>query len=343
MASVDIKPKQVVKRLLASLPERAREVLALRFGLGADPSRKTLEAIGKRYGITRERVRQIENYAIAQIRKSENYKKEKPAFDALEARLRELGGIVAEEDLLNDFSKDKSVQNHINHLLVVGEPFIKEKENDEFRHRWHIDPSMAQKIHESLRKLYKNLSDDDLVSEPDFVSSFLEHLKEVSDEMKNEEVLKRWLAISKMISKNPLGEWGKSDSPNIKSRGIRDYAFLTLRRHGSPIHFKDVAKSIEKLFGKKAHVATTHNELIKDKRFVLVGRGLYALTEWGYVPGVVRDVIKHVLKKYGPMTRDEVIDKVLKERYVKENTILVNLQNPNYFKKDKEGRYLAIE
>jgi len=137
-------------------------------------------------------------------------------------------------------------------LLVVGEPFIKEKENDEFRHRWHIDPSMAQKIHESLRKLYKNLSDDDLVSEPDFVSSFLEHLKEVSDEMKNEEVLKRWLAISKMISKNPLGEWGKSDSPNIKSRGIRDYAFLTLRRHGSPIHFKDVAKSIEKLFGKKA-------------------------------------------------------------------------------------------
>jgi hypothetical protein len=39
------------------------------------------------------------------------------------------------------------------------------------------------------------------------------------------------------------------------------------------------------------------------------------------------------------MTRDEIVAKVLKERYVKENTIAVNLQNPKYFKKDKENRY----
>ncbi|TSC67891.1 MAG: hypothetical protein G01um101472_278 [Parcubacteria group bacterium Gr01-1014_72] len=115
-----------------------------------------------------------------------------------------------------------------------------------------------------------------------------------------------------------------------------------LRKHGSPIHFREVAKSIEKLFGKKAHVATTHNELIKDPRFVLVGRGLYALSEWGYMSGVVRDVIRQILEKNGPLKKDEVVNKVLKERYVKENTILVNLNNPKFFKKDKEGRYMAI-
>jgi DNA-directed RNA polymerase delta subunit len=124
---------------------------------------------------------------------------------------------------------------------------------------------------------------------------------------------------------------------------MRDYAFLVLRKHGSPIHFKEVAKTIEKLFGKKANVATTHNELIKDKRFVLVGRGLYALSEWGYMPGVVKDVIKNVLKKYGPLTKDEIVEKVLKERYVKENTILVNLHNTKLFKKDKDGRYTNVE
>jgi DNA-directed RNA polymerase delta subunit len=128
-------------------------------------------------------------------------------------------------------------------------------------------------------------------------------------------------------------------SSNIHTKGVRDYAFLVIRKHGSPIHFRDVAKQIEKLFDKKAHVATTHNELIKDKRFVLVGRGLYALAEWGYSPGVVRDVIKNILEKNGPMTREEVVTKVMKERYVKENTIAVNLQNPKYFKHDKEGRY----
>ena len=123
---------------------------------------------------------------------------------------------------------------------------------------------------------------------------------------------------------------------------MRDYAFLVIRKHGSPIHFRDVAKQIEKMFDKKAHVATTHNELIKDKRFVLVGRGLYALAEWGYTPGVVRDVIADVLKKNGPMTKGEIIAKVLKERYVKENTIAVNLQNPKYFSHDKEGRYTPV-
>jgi DNA-directed RNA polymerase delta subunit len=123
---------------------------------------------------------------------------------------------------------------------------------------------------------------------------------------------------------------------------MRDYAFLVIRRHGSPIHFKEVAKLITELFKKKAHVATTHNELIKDPRFVLVGRGLYALAEWGYMSGVVKDVIRKVLEKNGPMTKDEIVDKVLKERYVKENTIMVNLQNPKYFKKNKEGKYEAV-
>jgi hypothetical protein len=120
---------------------------------------------------------------------------------------------------------------------------------------------------------------------------------------------------------------------------MRDYAFLVIRRHGSPIHFKEVAKLITELFKKKAHVATTHNELIKDPRFVLVGRGLYALTEWGYMAGVVKDVIRGVIEKNGPMTKEEIVKKVLKERYVKENTIMVNLQNPKLFKRLKDGKY----
>ncbi len=75
------------------------------------------------------------------------------------------------------------------------------------------------------------------------------------------------------------------------TKGMRDYAFLVIRKHGSPIHFREVARQINLVFKKKAHTATTHNELIKDPRFVLVGRGLYALKEWGYMSGVVKDVI----------------------------------------------------
>jgi len=336
---ITFKPKQVTKRLLGVLPERARDVVVGRFGLGTNPTKLTLEAIGKKYGITRERVRQIENYSLTNIRKSKDYEKERKVFEELKKLISTLGGMVAEHDLLDHVSKEHSTQNYIHFLLVVGDDFKKHKEDEEFKHRWHIDERLSGQIHGSLRKLYEGLSDEQIVPESEFLKAFLEHLKDVSEEYKDEEVLKRWLSLSKNISKNPLGEWGKSQSPNIKAKGIRDYAFLVIRQHGSPIHFREVAKAIETVFKKKAHVATTHNELIKDKRFVLVGRGLYALAEWGYMSGVVKDVVKKILDKNGPLTKDEVIDKVLNERYVKENTILVNLQNPKFFKKDGQGKY----
>ncbi len=339
MATIQFKPKQTTKKLLSALPDRAREVLIKRYGLGKDTEKMTLDAIGKLYNITRERVRQIENYALTNIRKSDVYKTEKASFAELESLLHSLGGIVVEEDFLGHLAKDKSLQNHIHFILVIGEGFNKKKEDNEFKHRWHVNDELAKQVENSLRKLYSNLSDDDLLPESEIVNKFLGHLEEVSEKYKNQEIIKRWLSLSKNIGKNTIGEWGVAHSSNIKTKGMRDYAFLVIRKHGSPIHFKEVAKQITQVFKKKAHIATTHNELIKDKRFVLVGRGLYALREWGYISGVVKDVIKNILEKHGPLTKEEIIEKVMKERYVKENTIMVNLQNQKHFKKTKDGKY----
>jgi len=339
---LSFKSKHVTKHLLAPLTKRGRDVIESRYGLGPKNIRLTLDAIGKKYGITRERVRQIENHSIVTIRKSKEYKESQPVFNELEEAILELGGIISEKDLLKHFSKDQDAQNHLNFILVIGESFKREKEDTEFKHRWHVDPEFAKKIQNALRKLYSQLSDDELVVESDLINDFLEEVKDINEKYKHEEVIKRWLSISHKIGKNPLGEWGKTSSPNVNAKGMRDYAFLVIRKHGSPIHFKEVAKAISQYFDKKAHVATTHNELIKDPRFVLVGRGLYALSEWGYMSGVVKDVIKKIIEKEGPLAKDKIIDKVLKERYVKENTILVNLQNPKYFKKDKDNKYHIV-
>ena len=335
-------PKQAVKRLLSSLPDRAQDVITGRFGFNTEGKEMTLEAIGKKYGITRERVRQIENYAINHIRKADTYEKERAVFDELKTTINKMGGVISEDDLLDSLGKDILTKKYIHFLLVVGDDFNKIKEDVEFKHHWHIDKGLAEKIHEALRDLYSGLGDDEIIPESKIVSSFLGHLKELSDDYKQDEILTRWLSISKNIGKNPLGEWGKSKSSNIKTKGMRDYAYLILRKHGSPIHFREVAKLISEVFNKKAHVATTHNELIKDSRFVLVGRGLYALKEWGYSTGVVRDVILEILKRDGPLPKDKILEKVLKERYVKPNTIMVNLQNPKYFKKNKQGMYTVI-
>lgn len=339
MPVISFKPKQVTKRLLSNLQDRSHDIIVNRYGLGDTAESKTLEAIGKKYGITRERVRQIENAALAAIRKSDTFKIEHKVFSELKTVIEAMGALVHEDDFLSYISKDKSVQNHVRFYLVLGDHFEKLKEDDHFHPRWTVDGELSEMVHDALHSIYQSLSDKELLSEDDLVKRFLNELKDVASQYKNEEVARRWLGISKRIGKNPLGEWGPSESQNIKTRGIKDYAFLMMRKHGSPMHFREVAKAIQDTFGKKTHVATTHNELIKDPRFVLVGRGYYALAEWGYKPGVVRDVIAEILKKEGPLTKEDVVERVLKERFLKKNTILVNLQNPKYFKKLSDGRY----
>jgi hypothetical protein len=340
--TITFKPKQVTKRMLSGLPPRAHEVIVNRFGITDDAQRKTLEAIGQKYGITRERVRQIENSALSLIRKSDFFKNEKDVFEELKKLINTLGAIISEQDLLSHLSKDKLTQNHIHLYLTLSDDFTEHKEDDHFKTRWSVDKDVADQIHKSLKNLFEGLTDDELISEGELIARFLEEVKELAEQYKSEEITKRWLSISKKISKNPLGEWGKSTSSSIKTRGVKDYAFLMMRKHGSPMHFREVAKAVASTFDKKCHIATCHNELIKDSRFVLVGRGIYALSEWGYKTGVVRDVIKELIKKNGPMTKEDIIDQVMKERYLKKNTILVNLQNSKYFKKNKTGQYTIV-
>ena len=334
------KPKKVTKTLLAVLPERTRDIIVNRFGLGDDAEKKTLESIGNQYSITRERVRQVENFALQSIKKSDAFAKEKAAFDELHRMMVELGSVIAEDDFLEAVSKDASTQNHTHLLLVLGDQFNKKKEDDYFKHRWTVNEQVSEKIHSALMNTFKGLSENDLVSEQEIVTAFLGNLHDLDEKMKHEENARRWLGIAKVIGRNPLGEWGIATSPNIRARGARDYAYLVIRRHGSPLHFTEVAKEISRSFGRKAHVATCHNELIKDNRFVLVGRGIYGLAEWGYNQGVVRDVIMNILRDKGPMGKKDLVDHVLKERYVKENTVIVNLQNKKFFKKDSNGNYL---
>lgn len=331
----------LVKKLLAEVPERAREVLIYRFGLGASSARETLEAIGERWGITRERVRQIEASGIESIRNSRAFREATSSFGELATHIESLGGIVPEDTLLNGLASDEKARNRFRFLLVVGSEFFRERETDDFYARWHVDHKTADIVHTALTRLYSTLDDEEVLSERDILDRFLEELKGINHAYQQEEILTRWLTISKTIASNPLSEWGKAQSPAIRTKGIRDYAYLVIKQKGEPMHFADVANSIVEIFGKKAHVATTHNELIKDSRFVLVGRGLYALAEWGYQPGVVRDVIASVLAKKS-LTRDEVIHEVKKVRYVKDNTILVNLNDPRYFKRQKDGKYVPV-
>ncbi len=339
---LNFKPQNSSKKLLKDLKDRDRYVLESRFGL-ANTKKKTLESIGQEYDITRERVRQIQDAALKAIRKSDSYDEAREIFTEIETIIHDLGGVVSEDHLLDYVHDDELMQNHIHFHLVVGDNFKKHKEDKKFRSRWSVNGDLTEKVHNALEKLHGHVTEEELLSEEQMVLKFLDRLDGVEDGHIDDDIARRFLTLSKIIDSNPLGDWGLTASQNISVRGIRDYAYLIMKKNGSPMHFREVAEQITDTFDKKAHPATTHNELIKDDRFVLVGRGMYGLKEWGYRSGVVKDVIKDLIDERGPLSKEEIIEAVLKERYLKENTILVNLSNKDYFKKNDEGKYILSD
>lgn len=340
MPELSFSPKSISKDLLTGLPDRSSRVLTDRFGLSPKGERRTLDAIGQEYGITRERVRQIENNALATVRDSSRYRAQIAILDELKREIQALGVIIAENTLLDELARNTLERNHLLFLLTLGHHFDYDREDANYQSRWHVDEDLAKQVEKALETLHDSLDPDTLTPEEEFLQLFGKHLKAVSVKTKPNEILGRWLALSKRVGKNPLGEWGRMDSPHVRIKNTRDFAYLTIKRNGSPMHFTEVARGIEKLFKRETHPATTHNELIKDKRFVLVGRGLYALKEWGYEPGIVRDVIRSVIEREGPLSREDIIERVKRERYVKDATIAVNLQH-DMFTRLPDGRYSA--
>src|SRR3990167_9258306 len=198
-ASFSFDSVALAKKLLSAAPERAREVLVRRFGLGSNPERETLESIGDRSSITRERVRQIEAAGLDAVRASRAFKDATTAFEEIARHIHSLGAIVPEETLLSALGKDEKSRNRFRFFLMVNSAFFRERETNDFLARWHVDATTAKHIHDALSRLYTSLSDNEVVPEGEMLDRFLDELKEVNDAYKNEEILKRWLSLSKRI------------------------------------------------------------------------------------------------------------------------------------------------
>ncbi len=335
--------------LIKPLSDRNRDVILRRFGL-KNGRPETLESIGRSYGITRERVRQIEEYAIKNLRASGLQQAAvliNPYFDFTAGLLNEQGGFIPEQDLFKKFSGQSGENNlenlSLSFLLSLHSNFHKHPENDDTLAFWYLNDDSA------------NLANG-LVG--DTVSFLHNHKKLLNQHGLYElhqaesgqpaalDVYLSALSLSKRIDKNVFGEYGLSDWPEIKPRGVKDRAYLVLKKEQKPKHFREIASLINtaSFSNKKANVQTVHNELIKDGRFVLVGRGIYGLSEWGYKAGTVKDVLVSILKESRrALAKQELISRVLSSRYVKENTILLNLQDSKVFRKKDDGTYSLKE
>lgn len=337
-------PKEITAKVLKSLPSpRLREVLERRFGLKGKKG-ETLEAIGLSFGVTRERVRQIEADGLKHLAKPAAAELLRPVLASMETHFADHGHVFEENKLLNSIAEPR-FHNHVYFLLNVGEPFTKKDEDDNWHDCWYTKDEALKTAETVLTKTAEELA---AVNKPVPAADLFQILKakarEVIGLVPHPDTLESYLGISRVIKQNPYGEFGLVSWPTIRPRGVKDKAYAVIYKAAKPMHFREVAAAISKSGWsfKKAHPQTVHNELIKDSRFILVGRGLYALGEWGYQPGTVSDVIVAVMQAAkSPMSKDEIAKRVLEKRFVKPNTVFLNLQNRNLFKKNQEGYTLV--
>ena len=264
--------------LLEGLDERQKNVVSRRFALG-QKEKETLESIGRGFGICRERVRQIEKLGLKKVQKK--VEKYKTVFASFTNYLNSFGGFKKESVLLEELGG--KYKNEVFFLLSLKNSFERVKEGKDFYSLWVVDKKPFFQAKDTVNSLVKNLQNrKKLIS--------LKEIKEIVSE--KEKVLTSCLEISKKIQENDKGLYGLSDWPEINPKGIKDKAYLVFKDAGAPLHFSQVSELI-----RGSNVQTVHNELIKDNKFVLIGRGIYALSEWGYNPGQIKDVIERALKK----------------------------------------------
>jgi len=346
----NLKPRAILERLLDLLTEREREILWRRFGLsGGKP--ETLENIGKTFNVTRERVRQIERLAISKLNQNKEAQEIiKPLKQVVVEILESEGGASTEErfiKLLSDTLEEGStnaVRFFMTELLndVVttlggdGTPFVL---------GWRLRVISVESIERLINNAQEIITSKGVpVSENDLIQQLLGRRlsSPLQGILEDSSVIINLLQLSTLIKKNTFGEWGLKHWETINPKRMNDKIYLVLKKNGKPMHFREIVKLIndQGFDHKKAYAPTVHNELILDDKFVLVGRGIYALKEWGYKPGVVSEVMEAILKDHvEPMHRDQLVQEVLKQRLVKKGTVYLALTNKKKFTKLPDGRY----
>lgn len=345
-------PVEVIAQLLTELSEKEADVLRRRFGLETG-KKETLETIGNAYSVTRERIRQIENQSIQKLKKASVFADiVKPIEQLVISLLEDHGGIVMKEmmyeHLLGVDKADKRHQQSINFIIqkLMSDTVDSVSKSAKYRASWKMKIASLEAIDQVIDALKDIIS---TAGRPQTFEEIYEQFAETELYASNpahfpEGVIFSCLHVSAELGKNPFDEYGLSSWGLISPKRMHDRVYLVLQKSGEPMHFEDIAGEIASVFNKKAYPPTVHNELILNDDYVLVGRGIYALKNWGYKEGVVSEVIMEVLKDSDePLTRSEIVDKVLEQRIVKKNTVHLALTDKSIFKKTADGKYSVKE
>lgn len=330
--------QELLDNLFLVLTDKESTVIKRRFALQGH-SKQTLEKIGKHFNVTRERIRQIESIALGKLRRTVRTTRLDEVNELAKEILRVHGGVMREDDLITETLKLIKGSSDIDGAVLrlsfsIDNEMMAGKRSNTYVPFWRLDSLSMQDIGMIVTNIVKILKKRKSCMLGSELVSAIQSLNLFEGRVPSAELITSCLGIDERLKQISEG-WGLTDWRFVRPRSIRDKVEIVLKKTGEPLHFMEIANRIrEATFDhKNVTVQAVHNELIRYPEFVLVGRGLYALKEWGYEPGTVADVIEKILQDKGPLSKKEIIAEVAKQRTVKVGTISLNLQKMPYFKR----------
>ncbi|MDA9129098.1 hypothetical protein N9J72_01310 [Candidatus Gracilibacteria bacterium] len=333
--------------VLDSLSEKERTVIERRIGLTGN--KETLQNIGNSFkpSITRERVRQIEDAGIKKVGRIIKATE----LSAIQEMAREVlghhGGILTREKLvaalINEMNLSKEINSHILEIIVQSDFEIIKSKPRLGTQTYFTLPNISRKsidaTHREALKILKRKKD--VMEQSELYTQIATNVREEAGELETV-FIDSVLDVFDDIVKGEEVLVGLTRWKILNPKTLKDKAIYVMKKEKLPMHFIDISNKISDYLGETVKVNTIHNELIRNEEFILIGRGIYALKEWGFKPGTVLDVILDVLSKNGgPMNTEDIIKKVLKVRNVKKTTIYMNLQNKKAIERVGRNFYAA--
>jgi len=331
-----------VKQAVALIPSpRDRAVIEHRFGLGG--KRETLNEVGQRFHLTRERIRQVENSTLRALRgvlAADPVPEVSAAIEQVTDTIDDMGQAASVDALATRVvGESTTVARGVVMLLSELSPHLVVMAGNANYHASIVHSDTLDKravraqIDTLVAALQKHGQPVALADWPGIVETPSSAAQVAAIASLSKEIIHKG------------DEWGLPQWAIMNPHNIRDLAYILLRQVGEPMHYSAIADAVNagamgaSAFSRKV----VHNGLIKDPRFVLIGRGKYALAEWGYTKGSLPDVIAGVLRQESPLSSDEIVRRVMQVRHLQDRTIRMSLHAQPQFRRVAKAEYVLDE
>jgi hypothetical protein len=343
---------EYINFVFGAVKPRARDIIEFRYGLKTG-NKTTLQEAADHFGITRERIRQIEYQGISSLKSQLTTTGPSPLFEKMKECIDNHGGLISKPRLMDELGTSFlntgfTIEGIIELVTKIFDGDISQGQNDlKIKYLSSLDGWTTNSYDLALIELAENRILEILSASPSpiqFTELYLtlvctDGLLTLDENLAHSVVL--CMSDTQHIHRQLDGSWCI-----YRKEHRNDRILSVLRQIGQPAHFTEIAERYNQMYLDRPRSAhNVHAVLGHGEEFVRIGRGKYGLAEWGmHDDGNVANAVRRVLAaRQGPMLLADIVDEVLKTWDVQKSAVIAAIDNDARFSKTEDGNIWLTE